>query len=113
MGGTPIQPIKCANYYDAEHVDKEFLHYLEDGIEVVVEEMGVWTWFWWFHWMYAWFIQDYLDTMKEIIICSISNNVEGSKFGNDEFLKNVFQRHYDELYDDYFYYANTLWHPLM
>ena len=54
--GVPIQPIKCANYYDAEHVDKEYLHYLHEGLMPITEEMSEWAWFWWFQFMYSLFI---------------------------------------------------------
>ena len=51
--------------------------------------------------------------MRNIILCSIGNNVEGSKYGSQEFLDNVFDRHWDDLYDNYFYYADTMWAPGM
>ena len=54
--GVPIQAIKCANYYDAEHVDKEFLYYLREGLIPLTEEYGTWGWFWFFHFMYSWMI---------------------------------------------------------
>ena len=111
--GVPIQPIKCANYYDAEHVDKEFLYYLREGLIPLTNEMATWGWFWFFPYMYSQMIQEYFDEMRNIILCSIGNNVEDSKFGNQEYLDKVFDRHYDELYDIYFYYADTMWAPFM
>lgn len=113
MGGVQIKEIKCANYYDAESVDKDFLYYLNEGLIPISEEMGTWTWFWWFHWMYSMFAQDYLEAMEHIILCAISNNVEGSRFGNTTYHTQVFKRHWDELYDGYFYYADMFWNPGM
>ena len=54
-----------------------------------------------------------MDEMRNIILCSIGNNVEGSKYGSQTYLDTVFDRHYDELYDSYFYYADTMWAPGM
>merc|ERR1711976_245924 len=89
MGGIPTHPVDCSHYMTADGVDRDMENYIIHGVLVEAPEMLYYGWLDWG--MYVWYMNtmSYTDTMTQILDCAISNEVEGSKFGNEEFYKNT------------------------
>ena len=86
MGGIETKPVTCKEFDNAQVVDSTIDDYIKNGIIFEAEEMMEYSWLAWG--MYVWWINliNYIDTIQAILDCAISNNIEGSKYGDFSFI---------------------------
>ena len=85
MGGISVRPVECAAYETAEALDKDFEDYVNNGLLVEAGEMLGYSWISIGFGVWAANTSLYLMAMDSMIECGISNNLEGSKYGNADF----------------------------
>ena len=111
MGGVEITAVKCADYNSGNWVDKDVRKYLDEGFKVVNDDMVTWGWFWFAIWWLYGSYSDYLNTIREIILCAISNET-GGVYGTEEYLKEVFDPAVEEMQPSFDMMA-FVWHPAL
>ena len=110
MGGVEVKEIRCDEYIDGASLDKDFLMYINEGLIPVTNDMMTWGWFMFLLYVFGDQISTYLDTLEQITNCGISKNLEGSKYGNQEFLDSVFKPSWNTMFPGLSKFQYW-WHP--
>ena len=89
MGGIPTRELNCLEFEVADAVDIDIDNYIMYGLMVEADEMIYFSWYWWA--MYIWNLntQAYINLIQDILDCGMTNNVEGSKYANEDWINNV------------------------
>merc|ERR1712167_418271 len=113
MGGIANQSnVDCANFTEADAVEKALEDYIRLGLMVEAEELTSYCWFWFGLWVWSANTQGYFATMDKIAECAISGGVD-TKFTNEEFVNNQWVPFRTMMQMGIFEIVDIVWHPAL
>merc|ERR1711953_990534 len=110
--GISTTPVVCSHYRSATDVDQDIENYIIHGILKDNEDMQSYSWAFWG--LYVWYVEmeAYTNAITKIMDCAMSNNIQGTKYGNDRFYRGTWagvMEYYQAEYD----IVSLWWHPAL